>query len=101
MRRLYVTLQDEFLIAGLLNQDVDAVREPFQELLYYDALSRLMHRGAGTYRSIYVNSHETDKLPFIPGLGALRLSHKAQLEHRAFERGRGLGIPPRAIPCSP
>jgi hypothetical protein len=101
MRRLYVTLQDEFLIDGLLNQDVDAVREPFHELFYDDGLSQLMDRGAGTYRSIYARSHETDKLPFVPGLGALRLSHKAQLEHRAFERGRGLGIPSRAIPCSP
>lgn len=101
MRRLYLTLQDTFLIDGLLDRNLDAVRAPFHELLSYDGLSRLMQRGAGTYRSIYARSYETDKLPFIPGLGALRLSHKAQLEHRAFERGRGLEIPSRAIPCSP
>src|SRR5436309_9349545 len=101
MRRLYITLQDAFLIEGLLNHDVNAVREPFRELLYDDALSWLMHRGAETYRSIYVDSYETDKLPFIPGIGAQGLWNKAQLEHRAFGRGHGLGVPPRVIPCSP
>ena len=103
MRNIYLTLQHRRIIPELLEGDAEAIRPKFRNLLDAEALALLLADGAGA-----ISPYERDELtprrallPFIPWLGQLRISEKAQVEHRAFGHDYGLGTFPQSLPASP
>ncbi len=104
MRHLYVTLQHHDVIDELLVGDVEAVRPQFRLLAHPQCLSWLLDEGAGTL-GIYEREHlapARTRLPFVPHLGPVRITAKAQVEHRALRSYRGYaGLPDDALPSSP
>jgi hypothetical protein len=104
MRHLYVTLQHHQTIAALLDGDVEALRAPFRRLAHPDCLSWLLDDGAGTISTYEASELAAPRmrLPFVPHLGALRITDKAQVEHRALRHYRGYEeLPAEALPSSP
>lgn len=104
MRHVYLTLQDCFLLDPLLRGEEAEVRPPFRVLLRETAVSELLDLGAATGTWLYYGNREGvgPRLPFIPGLGALRVKPKAQVEHRAIGHDYGhTCFPPRALRASP
>ncbi len=104
MRHLYLTLQDQHVIDELLDGDVDAIRNPFRALLYYEAISWLAEHGAASFNSWDARTRDRspNRLPFVPYLGSLRLNAKAQVEHRALNHNRGFTTwNVSAMPSSP
>ena len=103
MRRLYVTMQDCFVLMPLLRGEEEAVRKPFRVLLDDGAVSKLIDLGApgGNWHYFGRREGRGSRLPFVPGLGALRLRAKAQVEHRAIRHDYGHScFPPEAINAS-
>lgn len=103
MRHIYLTLQHQRIITELLVGDAEAIHPKFRNLLDAEALALLLADGAGA-----ISPYERDeltprraRLPFIPWLGQLRISEKAQVEHRAFGHDYGLGTFPQSLPASP
>jgi hypothetical protein len=82
MRHVYVTLQYQTIVRELLQGRIEDLRSPFYFLLYDEAVSWMASQGASTHKGS--RSEPARNLPFVPGLGPLRLSAKAQVEHRAF-----------------
>ncbi len=104
MRHLYLTVQQQDLVPELFEDNVDAIRKPFKVLLAEDAIELLLEAGAATGESFRHHRHgrSRSRLPFIPGLGALRLNPKAQLEHRGVYHDYGNSFyPPSALRSSP
>src|SRR4051794_17242010 len=101
MHHVYLTLQEQSVIDGLLLGDTEAIAKPFRRLLDPEAVSWLAQDGAATFNSFQARSRvvpsyhghadaaPASELPFVPHLGALRLNAKAQVEHRAFGHYRG------------
>jgi hypothetical protein len=103
MRHVYLTLQHQHIIPELLEGDAAGIRPNFRNLLDAEALALLLADGAGAI-SPYEREELTPRrarLPFIPWLGQLRISEKAQVEHRAFGHDYGLGTFPQSVPASP
>lgn len=103
MRHIYLTLQHQRVVPELLVGDAEAVHPKFRTLLDPEAVALLLADGAGTispYEREELMPRRT-RLPFIPWLGQLRLSEKAQVEHRAFGHDYGLGTFPESLPASP
>jgi len=103
MRHIYLTLQHQRVIPELLFGSTEALRPKFRTLLDPEAIALLLDDGAGA-----ISPTERDELlprrahlPFIPWLGQLRISEKAQVEHRAFGHDYGLGTFPQWLPASP
>jgi hypothetical protein len=92
MRHISLILQSHSVITEVLDSEFDSLRGPFRVLLYDECVTHLVSNGAATF-----NAYERDrrwnrtpgKLPFVPGLGAVRINAKAQLEHRALRHLRG------------
>src|SRR4051794_34802547 len=104
MRHVYVTLQAGFVVYELLEDDFDAVRNPFRVLLHDECFSYLIQQGAAVSNSFEAHwrKEPPGKLPFVPHLGALRLNPKAQVEHRALRHLRGFTTwSPAFAPASP
>lgn len=104
VRHVYLTLQDQFVVDELLEEDFEAVRNPFRVLFYDQGLSWLVQRGAATFNAYdaHLRHDPPGQLPFVPHLGALRLNAKAQVEHRALRHLRGFTTwEAEAIPSSP
>jgi len=105
MRHVYVTLQDCLVLDQLLQGNEDEVRPPFRVLLRETAVSELLDLGAATGTWLYYGKRDAalgSRLPFIPGLGALRIKPKAQVEHRAIGHDYGHScFPPRSLSASP
>jgi hypothetical protein len=92
MRHISLILQSRSVITELLDWEFDSIREPFRVLLSDECVSHLVSAGAATFNSLERDlrgSRPPGKLPFAPGLGALRINAKAQLEHRAFRHDYG------------
>jgi hypothetical protein len=103
MRHIYLTLQSRDIIPELLEGNAAAVRPKFRNLLDEEALALLLEGGAGAIGP-YEREELTPRrarLPFIPWLGQLRISDKAQVEHRAFGHDYGRGTFPQSLPASP
>jgi len=103
MRHLYLTLQHTSVIDALLEGDATGVRRPFQRLIHPECIDWLLAEGAGS-----VGKYEAAeliparaRLPFVPGLGRVRITDKAQLEHRVIHHSRGYATTPRGVPSSP
>jgi hypothetical protein len=103
MRHIYLTLQHQRIIPELLGGNTEGISPNFRNLLDAEALALLLADGAGT-----ISPYERDeltprraRLPFIPWLGQLRISEKAQVEHRAFGHDYGRGTFPQSLPASP
>jgi hypothetical protein len=103
MRHIYLTLQHQQIVPELLEGDAEAIRPNFRNLLDPEALALLLADGAGQ-----ISPYERDelmprraRLPFIPRLGQLRISDKAQVEHRAFGHDYGVRTFPQSLPASP
>lgn len=104
MRRLYLTVQYQRLLRELFEDDVEAIRNPFRVLLSEEAIEHLLAAGAANGESYFRDRHSInrDRLSFVPGLGALRLHPKAQLEHRGIHHDYGNSCyPPVAFFSSP
>jgi hypothetical protein len=105
MRHVYLTLQDTFVLDPLLRGEEDQVRGPFRVLLSDSAVSDLLELGAATGSWLYYGRRDGllgSRLPFVPGLGALRVKAKSQVEHRAIGHDYGHAcFPPNAISSSP
>jgi hypothetical protein len=104
MRHVYLTLQDTFVLDPLLRGEADEVKRPFRILLNDSAVSDLLELGAATGTWLYYGRRDGlgSHLPFVPGLGALRVKAKAQVEHRAIGHDYGHAcFPPNAISSSP
>ena len=87
----------------MLEDNFDALREPFRVLSYPECLSWLLDHGAGrisAYERRQLAPRRT-RLPFVPSLGQLRITEKAQVEHRAFGHDYGQGTFPSAVAGSP
>lgn len=91
MRHVSLVLQDRSVIGELLDDDLDAIRNQFWVLSYPECISHLAASGAATFnfRTHSFRAPAPSSLPFVPGLGALRINAKAQLEHRALRHYRG------------
>jgi hypothetical protein len=105
MRHVYLTLQDCLILDQLLEGDEGAVRPPFRVLLRESAVSELLDLGAASGTWHYYGRRDESlgsRLPFVPGLGAIRIKPKAQVEHRAIGHDYGHScFPPRSLSASP
>ncbi|HKG38902.1 MAG TPA: hypothetical protein VKB25_07920 [Conexibacter sp.] len=103
MRHLYLTLQHTSVVEALLTGDLAAVRRPFQRLLHPECIDWLLADGAGAVSQYEANEliPARAKLPFVPGLGRLRITDKAQVEHRGIHHSRGYATTPQGVPSSP
>jgi len=98
---LYFALNRRCVVPALVTGRRDSVRPAFRLLLAPDGIGQLIERariGGWDWEVVPGDPGGVDQIsrPFVPGLGALALSARAQLDHRALRRDSGGWLwPPR------
>lgn len=91
---LYFALNRRCVVPALMMGNRDSVRPAFRLLLAPDGIGQLIERanvGGWDWEVVTEDRGVVEQIPrpFVPGLGALALSPRAQLDHRALRRESG------------